>query len=80
MDEGGSKDEGGVKGGGTLLHLGDHPTTMWRDTTWSTSGKYSCDHAGLYSLFSGILIACDRGAQLCAYENQVWLREVIEIV
>ncbi|XP_012233381.1 pumilio homolog 2 isoform X4 [Linepithema humile] len=40
VDEGGSKDEGGVKGGGTLLHLGDHPATMWRDTTWSTS-----DHA-----------------------------------
>lgn len=37
MDEGGSKDEGGVKGGGTLLHLGDHPTTMWRDSTWSTT-------------------------------------------
>jgi len=41
MDEGGSKDEGGVKGGGTLLHLGDHQTTMWRDTTWSTSGRTS---------------------------------------
>ncbi|XP_072765350.1 maternal protein pumilio isoform X3 [Anoplolepis gracilipes] len=40
VDEGGSKDEGGVKGGGTLLHLGDHQTTMWRDSTWSTS-----DHA-----------------------------------
>lgn len=39
VDEGGSKDEGGVKGGGTLLHLGDHQT-MWRDSTWSTS-----DHA-----------------------------------
>lgn len=38
VDEGGSKDEGGVKGGGTLLHLGDHQTTMWRDSTWSTSG------------------------------------------
>lgn len=37
VDEGGSKDEGGVKGGGTLLHLGDHPTTMWRDSTWSTT-------------------------------------------
>lgn len=35
MDEGGSKDEGGVKGGG-ILHLGDHQ--MWRDSTWSTSG------------------------------------------
>ncbi|TGZ42708.1 Maternal protein pumilio [Temnothorax longispinosus] len=41
VDEGGSKDEGGVKGGGTLLHLGDHPTTMWRDSTWSTTS----DHA-----------------------------------
>lgn len=40
VDEGGSKDEGGVKGGGTLLHLGDHQT-MWRDSTWSTSGKSS---------------------------------------
>ncbi|XP_015438567.1 PREDICTED: pumilio homolog 2 isoform X1 [Dufourea novaeangliae] len=37
VDEGGSKDEGGVKGGG-ILHLGDHQ--MWRDSTWSTS-----DHA-----------------------------------
>lgn len=36
MDEGGSKDEGGVKGGG-ILHLGDHQ--MWRDSTWSTSGR-----------------------------------------
>lgn len=35
VDEGGSKDEGGVKGGG-ILHLGDHQ--MWRDSTWSTSG------------------------------------------
>ncbi|XP_020291592.1 pumilio homolog 2 isoform X3 [Pseudomyrmex gracilis] len=40
MDEGSSKDEGSVKGGGNLLHLGDHQTTMWRDSTWSTS-----DHA-----------------------------------
>ncbi|XP_025993258.1 pumilio homolog 2 isoform X9 [Solenopsis invicta] len=40
VDEGGSKDDGGVKGGGTLLHLGDHPT-MWRDSTWSTTS----DHA-----------------------------------
>ncbi|EFN87211.1 Pumilio-like protein 1 [Harpegnathos saltator] len=37
VDDGGSKDEGGVKGGG-ILHLGDHQ--MWRDSTWSTS-----DHA-----------------------------------
>lgn len=36
VDEGGSKDEGGVKGGG-ILHLGDHQ--MWRDSTWSTSGR-----------------------------------------
>ncbi|KAJ8673652.1 hypothetical protein QAD02_004914, partial [Eretmocerus hayati] len=36
VDEGGSKDEGGVKGGG-ILQLGDQ---MWRDSTWSTS-----DHA-----------------------------------
>ncbi|XP_048516097.1 maternal protein pumilio isoform X6 [Athalia rosae] len=34
VDEGGSKDDGGVKGGG-ILHLGDHQ--MWRDSTWSTS-------------------------------------------
>lgn len=45
VDEGGSKDEGGVKGGGTLLHLGDHQTTMWRDSTWSTSGTISRDYA-----------------------------------
>ncbi|CAG5107855.1 Similar to PUM2: Pumilio homolog 2 (Homo sapiens), partial [Cotesia congregata] len=38
VDEGGSKDEGGVKGGG-ILHLGDHHQ-MWRDSTWSTP-----DHA-----------------------------------
>ncbi|OXU30223.1 hypothetical protein TSAR_013140 [Trichomalopsis sarcophagae] len=36
VDEGGSKDEGGVKGGG-ILHLGDQ---MWRDSTWSTSVTY----------------------------------------
>jgi len=42
VDEGGSKDEGGVKGGGTLLHLGDHPTTMWRDSTWSTTSGTIC--------------------------------------
>lgn len=38
VDDGGSKDEGGVKGGG-ILHLGDHQ--MWRDSTWSTSGTMS---------------------------------------
>lgn len=46
VDEGGSKDEGGVKGGG-ILHLGDHQ--MWRDSTWSTSGTIA-DRAELLNV------------------------------